>query len=277
MVHGGSSLAEWFLGLQGQGLGGSVDGYFTTLVGRILNSEREVSGLGLDGLQEVVFNGRLRGGAVRGGGLGVVVGAEGVGLMRELLVRGRVGVGVSSDRVVWGLLLEGYVFSAQLVVIRRMCRKVSPRSGRVVVLRVGEEGGGSRAVVGKVRFEEGVQGGGVDSDGQGGVEEPLPPGLVLSQRDQALGALKALVQVLGLEKGSQVMGLVEGLLPQKPASLVPATPTHAEMVARLHELYASEKKVSKKVEEAKGRLEKARALSFGGGSGAVHAYFCCAE
>ena len=48
------------------------------------------------------------------------------------------------------------------------------------------------------------------------------------------------------------MGLVEGLLLQKPASPVLTTPTHAEMVARLHELYDSEKKVSKKVKEAKG-------------------------
>ena len=63
-VHGGSSLAEWYLGLQGQGLGRSVDGYFTTLGGRILKPEREVSGLGLDGLKEVVFNGRLRGGCL---------------------------------------------------------------------------------------------------------------------------------------------------------------------------------------------------------------------
>ena len=39
----------------GQGLGESVDGYLTALVGRTLNPEREVSGLGLDGLQEVVF------------------------------------------------------------------------------------------------------------------------------------------------------------------------------------------------------------------------------
>ena len=126
------------------------------------------------------------------------------------------------------------------------------------MLRSGEECGVPGAGVGRVRFEEG-QGGGVDSVGQGGVEEPSPPGPVLSQRDQALGALEALVLVLGPEKGSQVMGLMEGLLPQKPASPVPTTPsTHAEMVARLHELYDSEKKVSKRVEEAKGRLEKAR-------------------
>ena len=30
-VHGGSSLMEWYLGLQGQGLEEDFDGYFTTL------------------------------------------------------------------------------------------------------------------------------------------------------------------------------------------------------------------------------------------------------
>ena len=35
-MHGGSSLAEWYFSLQGQGLRESVDGYFTTLGGRIL-------------------------------------------------------------------------------------------------------------------------------------------------------------------------------------------------------------------------------------------------
>ena len=49
-------------------------------------------------------------------------------------------------------------------------------------------------------------------------------------------------------------------MPQKPASPVPTTLTHAEMVARLYELHDSEKKVSKRVEEAKQRLEKAWTL-----------------
>ena len=53
------------------------------------------------------------------------------------------------------------------------------------------------------------------------------------------------------------MGWVEGLLLQKPASPVLTTPTRAEMVARLHELYDSEKKVSMKVKEGKVRLEAA--------------------
>ena len=67
-VHGGSSLTEWYLGLQGQGLEEDVGGYFTTLGGKILDPKREVSGLGLCGLQEVVFHGRIRGGAARGTG-----------------------------------------------------------------------------------------------------------------------------------------------------------------------------------------------------------------
>ena len=54
------------------------------------------------------------------------------------------------------------------------------------------------------------------------VEEPLPPGPVLSQRDQALGALKALVQVLGPEKGSQVMGWWRGYCPRnQPHQFLP--------------------------------------------------------
>ena len=67
-VHSRASLEEWCMGLHGRGSGRGVDGYFTTLGGRILKAGREVSWLGLDGLQEVVFNGRLSGGAVRGGG-----------------------------------------------------------------------------------------------------------------------------------------------------------------------------------------------------------------
>ena len=66
------------------------------------------------------------------------------------------------------------------------------------------------AGVGRVRFEEEVQGGGVGAAGSQGVEEPLPPGRVLSQRDQALGALDASIQVLGPEIGPQVKGWWRG-------------------------------------------------------------------
>ena len=281
-------------------LGRDVDVYFT-LGGRILDLTREVSGVGLVGLHEVVFNGRLRGGAVRGTGkavdvpnigewqcticgaahfwntrlscyrcgtigigslavqvLGVllVVKVVGMGSRWEWLVRVLVGVEALLGRVEWGLPWEGYVGSAQLVVIRRMFLKVSPPSGRVVVPRVG---GGMWVFLVLVLVGFGLRKGcRVVVLGRlvRWVEEPLPPNL--SQRDQALGVLNALIQVLGPEIGPQVKGLVEGLLHQKPASPVPTTPTHAEVVARLYELYDSEKKVTKKVEEAKGRLETAR-------------------
>ena len=93
---------------------------------------------------------------------------------------------------------------------------------------------------------------------KGGFQDPLPVGLVLSHRDQALNGEDAGggSWAGGRGAGDRYGG---GLLPQKPASLVPATPTHAEMIAGLDELYGREKRLSEKVEEAKGRLEKARA------------------
>ena len=123
----------------------------------------------------------------------------------------------------------------------------------------GKNAGVPGAGVGNFRSEEGVQGGGVGAVGQGG-----GGGTVASWScSLAEGSGSWCSEGVGSgsrapEKGSQVAGLVEVLLPQKPATPVPTTPTHAEMVARLHVLYDSEKKVSKKVEEAKGRLETAR-------------------
>ena len=86
-----------------------------------------------------------------------------------------------------------------------------------------------------------------------------PPGHPPSQRDQAVSALRALVGLLDPAVGAQVRGLVEGLLPPKPASPAPATPTHAQIVARLHGLYDSETKLIRKVDEVEGRVEKAKA------------------
>ena len=65
-VHGGASLEEW--GCKGEAREEVWMDTLPLLGRRILNPGREVSGLGLDGLQEVVFNGRLRSGAVGGGG-----------------------------------------------------------------------------------------------------------------------------------------------------------------------------------------------------------------
>ena len=178
-----------------------------------------------------------------GKGVLVVFRAKGVVFRREWLVRGGVGSAMGGVRWFGPGRDQTYVPQGEPTF-----RRGGGAQGRE--RNVGIPGAG----VGRVRFEEGVQGGGVGTAGSEGVEEPLLPGRVLPQRDQALGALSALIQVLGSEKGSQVKGLVGELLPQKPASPVPTTPTHAEVVARLHELYDSEKKVTEKVETAKERL-----------------------
>ena len=68
VVDGGLALEEWFAGREGVNLGVGVDGYFTTLGGRMFNPKVEISRLGLDGHQEVVFHGRLKGGACKGAG-----------------------------------------------------------------------------------------------------------------------------------------------------------------------------------------------------------------
>ena len=46
-------LAQWFSGGK---RGGDLDGYFSTIGGRIINSEAEVCNLGLGHLSEVVFS-----------------------------------------------------------------------------------------------------------------------------------------------------------------------------------------------------------------------------
>ena len=165
---------------------------------------------------------------------------------------------VSLGKVGLGLQWEEFAGSAQLDVISLMYLKVSPPLGEGAVLKVGRMLVFLVLALVGLGLKKGCKVEVVLAAGPKGVEKPLPPGRVLSQREQALGALDALIQVLGPVAGPQVQGLVEGLLPQKPASPVPTTPTHAEVVARLHEHYDSEKK-GKKVEEAQGRLETARA------------------
>ena len=56
--------------------------------------------------------------------------------------------------------------------------------------------------------------------------------LLAGSRCLLVPALQALVGLLEPAIGAQVRGFVEGLLPPKPASPAPATPTHAQIVAR---------------------------------------------
>ena len=61
VVDGGLTLEEWFAGREGGNLGVGVDGYFTTLGGKIPNPRAEISRLGLGGLQEVIFSWQVKG------------------------------------------------------------------------------------------------------------------------------------------------------------------------------------------------------------------------
>ena len=158
-------------------------------------------------------------------GLGGVPGKGGC-VGADVLVRARLSVVVLSAKEVLARLWVGCGFSAQEAVIIPTRHKES-RGGN----GVGVPGAG----VAGVRFEEAAgTGDGLDVAGKGGLQEPFPVGPVLSQRDQALNALKMLAKVLGPVVGAQVVGMVEGLSSQKPASPVPATPSHAETVARLN-------------------------------------------
>ena len=191
------------------------------------------------------------------------------GVLVGFLARGAVSCQEVSERVEVSLVREGLArlwvgcwFLAQQAVIKPTHHGESLLSGKAVVLSGGGKGCGGFRVLELVgcglRELHGRQMVRMPLV-EGGVQDPVPVGLVLSQRDQALHALKVLAEVLGPEVGPQVVGMVEGLLPQKPASLVPATsPTHAEMVARLHELHASEKRLTKKVEEAKGAVAEGK-------------------
>ena len=70
ILGGSETLAGWARQFWGDGTK-EVDGYFTTKGGRILNSQLPAGKLGLHGSQEVVLQGRLRGGGYSGGGKGV--------------------------------------------------------------------------------------------------------------------------------------------------------------------------------------------------------------
>ena len=128
----------------------------------------------------------------------------------------------------------------------------------------GSKGGGKGGVdtgagVGGKFLSEVGGGSGGEAVGRGGGIGQVPSGPPPSHRDQALSALQALVGLLEPAIGAQVRGLVEGLLPPKPASPAPVTPTHAQIVAKLHKLCDSETQLVRKVDEVEGRVEKARA------------------
>ena len=109
-------------------------------------------------------------------------------------------------------------------------------------------------LVSGANFCQKLWGGAVGEVGKGVGTGQVPSGPPPSHRDQAL------IGLLDPTIGADVRGFVEGLLPPKPASPAPATPTHAQIVVRLHKLYDSETQLVRKVDEVEGRFEKARAI-----------------
>ena len=179
-----------------------------------------------------------------------------VALAEVFLVRRRVSLGKEVLPMRW--VVQGLL--ALLAVIRHMCLVVSSTFRKGSGAKGSGKGGvDTGAGVGGKFLPEVVGGGGGEAVGRGGGTGQVPYGPPPSHRDQAVSALQALIGLLEPAVGAQVRGSVEGLLPPKPASPAPATPTHAQIVARLHGLYDSETKLIRKVDEVEGRVEKARA------------------
>ena len=299
-VQGGWTLEAWFSGLEGRGPGACTDGYFTTLGGRVLDPTVEVRRLGLAGLQEIVFHGRLRGGAGKGAGRGDMPNVGewqcsfcmaphcwhtklacykcGTPRYWETGVMGQGNPGGFPGKgggFVGGVPGQAAGFFGQGNVANAMggARIVGPTGRDQAYVPRGEptyrKGGGSKgggkgdvdtgAGVGGKFFADGGGGSGGEAVGRGVGMGQAPAGPPPSHREQVVSALQALVGLFEPDVGAQVRGLVQGFLPPKPASPAPVTPTHAEIVAKLHKLYDSETQLVRKADEVEGRVEKVRA------------------
>ena len=256
--------------------------------------------MGLGGLQEVVFHGRLRGGAGKGAGRGDMPsvgewqcsccmaphcwqtkmacyrcgtprywesGVMGQGNPGGFAGKGGAFAGGVSGQAA-GFFGQGSVANAmggtRIVGPTGRDQSYVPRGEPTFRKGSGSKGGGKGGVdtgagVGGKFLSEVGGGSGGEAVGRGGGMGQVPSGPPPSHRDQALSALQALVGLLEPAVGAQVRGLVEGQLPPKPASPAPATPTHAQIVAKLHKLYDSETQLVRKVDEVEGPVEKVRA------------------
>ena len=268
--------------------------------GRVLDPKVEVRRLGLAGLQEIVFHGRLRGGAGKGAGRGDMPNVGewqcsfcmaphcwhtklacykcGTPRYWETGVMGQGNPGGFPGKgggFVGGVPGQAAGFFGQGNVANAMggTRIVGPTGRDQAYVSRGEptyrKGGGSKgggkgdvdtgAGVGGKFFADGGGGSGGEAVGREVGMGQAPAGPPPSHREQVVSALQALVGLFEPDVGAQVRGLVQGFLPPKPASPAPVTPTHAEIVAKLHKLYDSETQLVRKADEVEGRVEKVRA------------------
>ena len=304
-VLGGQSLGDWARQLLGERVWEGMGGYFTTKGGKVLNSETPVNKLGLHGSQEVVLQGRLRGGGYSGGGKGARGGGgnsevagdwtcwnceqPGCWNARTSCYRcgapryrdqGGAGQGSSGGRDMEGRYQSGVgTGMGGYRVIGPNGRDQSYIPGGNPTQRKGPQprgkgrnkvGGDTGAGVG-VGFGTGggVVGGGGGGDnrsafswlgGGGGVGNPLPPGIVPSERDQAQFCLEHLKGLLKDERDvEEFSNFWEGRLPAKPEPAPVKTPTEAQRAEVFAQLTKRQDGLMKRVKEGQVRVDAAKA------------------
>ena len=303
ILGGSETLAGWARQFLGDGIK-EVDGYFTTKGGRVLNSQLPAGRLGLHGSQEVVLQGRLRGGGYSGGGKGV---------------RGGGGNSVAAGDWTCGICNQTGCWNAKPTCYRCGAPR-QPNQGSSGLASLGGwdmggryQGGvgsgmGSSRVVGPTGRDQssvpggnpthrkgpqpggkgrnkvggdtgagvgfgfgtggGLMGGGGGGDngnafawlgGGGGVGNPLPPGMVVSERDRyqvCVDLLKGL-----LKEGREMEDYVkfwEERLPAKPAPAPVKTPTEAQRAEVFAQLTKRQDGLLRRVKDGQGRVEAAR-------------------
>ena len=286
------TLTQWFSGGK---QGGNLDGYFSTIGGRILNSDTEVCNLGLGNLAEVVFHGRLRGGSFAGVGQGGGVPGTGefgqwtcsncgkndcwstryscyrCGCPRyfDMARMGQVHAGQSKVGGIAGFHSPGVgggMSGIRLVgALGRDQTYVSP--GNPSYRKNNGRRGGAR--------EGGVPGAGV-GPGSGGNRvkfqaESLPKSGVgvdasdgvqmgdgKSQRDKIIEAVQVLRLLLGQEVCSQVEDLIQEHIPAPPKVTPPHSPTELERAQHLAKLLEDKAKLEKKIQGEEEKVSKAK-------------------
>ena len=303
-VLGGQSLEDWARQLLGERVWEGMGGYFTTKGGKVLNSETPVNKLGLHGSQEVVLQGRLRGGGYSGGGKGVRGGggnsvaagdwtcgicnqsgcwnakntcyrcgaprqqsqglsgqaSSGVWDM-EGRYQGGVGTGMGGSRVVGPTGRDQSSIPGGNPTHRK-----GPQPGGKGRNKVGGDTGAGVGV--GFGTGGGVVGGGGGGDnrsafawlgGGGGVGNPLPPGMVLSERDQYQFCVEHLKRLLKDGEVEEYENFWSGRLPAKPVPAPVKTPTEAQRAEVFAQLTKKQDGLARRVKDGQGRVEAARA------------------
>ena len=271
----------------------------------MLNSETPVNKLGLHGSQEVVLQGRLRGGGYSGGGKGVRGGggnsvaagdwtcgicnqsgcwnakstcyrcgaprhqsqglsgqaSSGVWDM-EGRYQGGVGTGMGGSRVIGPTGRDQSSIPGGNPTQRK-----GPQPGGKGRNKVGGDTGAGVGV--GFGTGGGVVGGGGGGDnrsafswlgGGGGVGNPLPPGMVLSERDQYQFCVEHLKGLLKDERElEEYENFWNGRLPAKPVPAPVKTPTEAQRAEVFAQLTRRRDGLMKRVKDGQGRVEVARA------------------